>query len=244
MRLTATLTLVVARARRRPTRWGVPALGIALSVAFAGAVAAERVVAGDQGARAVLNGFSPLDRTVRERQPGRGLSPPPCRGRRSGCCATSTRDAERGGPVAAGQVEQGHRPSGRHPPPRCLVTGTSAADARSVSLWGLPDAPRRRGPGPLDSDRGGGEDQRGGQRDPALGCAARVRAQHRWELAGARDSRRHRPRRSLRPSGVTAPTPGSRRCPRRACTPGSSPRACIEWRSARLPSCRAAVSSA
>jgi hypothetical protein len=63
--LAAPLTLVLARARRRPRRWLLPSLGLALATAFAGAVAAEGVLAGDQAARTVLRGLSPLQRTVR-----------------------------------------------------------------------------------------------------------------------------------------------------------------------------------
>ena len=63
--LAAPLSLVVARGRRRPGRWLLPALGIALAASFLAGVAAEGAVAGDQGARAALAGLSPLDRTVR-----------------------------------------------------------------------------------------------------------------------------------------------------------------------------------
>jgi hypothetical protein len=63
--LAAPLMLVAARARRRPGRWLLTALGVSLAVAFAGAVAAEGTIAGDLGARSVLEGLSPLDRTVR-----------------------------------------------------------------------------------------------------------------------------------------------------------------------------------
>jgi hypothetical protein len=63
--LTAPLILVAARARRRPAHLLLPALGVALAVAFAGGVAAEAVIAGDQSARAVLSGLAPADRTVR-----------------------------------------------------------------------------------------------------------------------------------------------------------------------------------
>ncbi len=59
------LMLVAARARRRPSRWLIPALGIALAVAFGAGVAAEGVIAGDQGARAKLADLAPLDRAVR-----------------------------------------------------------------------------------------------------------------------------------------------------------------------------------
>jgi hypothetical protein len=61
----ATTRLVLARARRRPGRWLLIALGLALATAFAGAVAGESTIAGDQAARSVLTGLSPLDRTVR-----------------------------------------------------------------------------------------------------------------------------------------------------------------------------------
>jgi len=57
--------LAAARGRRRPVRWLLPALGIALAAAFAAGVAAQSQVAGDQSARAVLGGTSPLDSQVR-----------------------------------------------------------------------------------------------------------------------------------------------------------------------------------
>ncbi len=63
--LAGPLTLILARARRRPGRWLLSALGIALTVAFAGAVAAEGTIAGDQAARSVLRGRSDSDRAVR-----------------------------------------------------------------------------------------------------------------------------------------------------------------------------------
>jgi hypothetical protein len=63
--LRATLALVGARARRRPGRWLLTALGLALATAFAGAVAAESTIAGDEGARSVLRGLSATQSTVR-----------------------------------------------------------------------------------------------------------------------------------------------------------------------------------
>jgi hypothetical protein len=59
------LGLVSARARRRPGRWLLSALGIAIAAAFAGAVAVESTIVGDRAARAVLLGLSPLERAVR-----------------------------------------------------------------------------------------------------------------------------------------------------------------------------------
>jgi hypothetical protein len=61
----APIKLVVAGARDRPARLAWPLLGLAVAVTFAGAVAAEAVVASDQAARSTLRGLSPLDRTVR-----------------------------------------------------------------------------------------------------------------------------------------------------------------------------------
>jgi hypothetical protein len=58
------LTLALARARRRPWRALAPALGIALAVAFVGAVWAEGTVAGEQAARAELAGLTPAQRAV------------------------------------------------------------------------------------------------------------------------------------------------------------------------------------
>jgi hypothetical protein len=57
--------LAAARGRRRPARWLLPALGIALAAAFVAGVAAQAQVAGDQSARSVLAGVSPLDSQVR-----------------------------------------------------------------------------------------------------------------------------------------------------------------------------------
>lgn len=59
------LMLVLARARRNRRRWAAPTLAIGLATAFAGAVAAQSVIVGDQAARSVLTHSSPLDRTVR-----------------------------------------------------------------------------------------------------------------------------------------------------------------------------------
>ena len=61
----APLMLAGARGRRRPARWLLPALGIALAAAFVGGVAAQSQIAGDQSARSVLAGVSPLDSQVR-----------------------------------------------------------------------------------------------------------------------------------------------------------------------------------
>ena len=61
----APLMLAAARGRRRPARWLLPALGIALATAFAAGVAAQSQVAGDKSARSVLDGTSPLDSEVR-----------------------------------------------------------------------------------------------------------------------------------------------------------------------------------
>src|SRR6476619_2938787 len=61
----APLMLAAARGRRRPARWLLPALGIALAAAFAIGVAAQSQIAGDQSARSVLDKASPLDMAVR-----------------------------------------------------------------------------------------------------------------------------------------------------------------------------------
>ena len=63
--LWAPLSLAAARARRRPGRWLLPALGVALAAAFAGAVVAEGTIAADQSARSVLAGLTPVQRAVR-----------------------------------------------------------------------------------------------------------------------------------------------------------------------------------
>jgi hypothetical protein len=61
----APLMLAAARGRRRPARWLLPALGIALAAVFAAGVAVQSQIAGDKSARAVLEGTSPLDSEVR-----------------------------------------------------------------------------------------------------------------------------------------------------------------------------------
>src|SRR6266700_1536746 len=63
--LFAPLMLAAARGRRRPARWLLPALGIALAAAFAAGVAAQSQVAGDESARSVLGQTSPLASEVR-----------------------------------------------------------------------------------------------------------------------------------------------------------------------------------
>ena len=63
--LSAPLMLAAARGRRRPARWLLPALGIALAAAFAAGVAAESQIASDESARSVLDRTSPLDSEVR-----------------------------------------------------------------------------------------------------------------------------------------------------------------------------------
>jgi hypothetical protein len=57
--------LAAARVRRRPARWLLPALGMALAAAFVAGVAAQAQIAGDQSARSVLAAVSPLDSQVR-----------------------------------------------------------------------------------------------------------------------------------------------------------------------------------
>jgi hypothetical protein len=57
--------LACTRALRRPGRWLIPALGIALAAAFAAVVATEGTIAGEQAARDVLTSLTPLQRAVR-----------------------------------------------------------------------------------------------------------------------------------------------------------------------------------
>src|SRR5882724_4724968 len=61
----APLLRAAARGFRRPARWLLPVLGIALAAAFAAGVAAQSQVAGDQSARSVLAGTSLLGSEVR-----------------------------------------------------------------------------------------------------------------------------------------------------------------------------------
>jgi hypothetical protein len=61
----APLMLAAARGRRRPERWLLPALGMALAAAFGIGMAAQSQVAGDQAARSVLDKASPQGAEVR-----------------------------------------------------------------------------------------------------------------------------------------------------------------------------------
>src|SRR4051795_363293 len=61
----APLALAVARLRRHPGRWLLPALGLALAVAAGAAVIGEGTIAGDQAARRALRALPPAERTVR-----------------------------------------------------------------------------------------------------------------------------------------------------------------------------------
>src|SRR6266704_6274674 len=61
----APLMLAAARGRRRPARWLLPVLGIALAAAFAAGVAAESQIASDESARSVLDRASPPATEVR-----------------------------------------------------------------------------------------------------------------------------------------------------------------------------------
>jgi hypothetical protein len=57
--------MVVAARVRRSRSWILPTLALALVFGFAGAVASESLIVGDQAARAALRGLAPIDRTVR-----------------------------------------------------------------------------------------------------------------------------------------------------------------------------------
>src|SRR2546430_12361945 len=84
----APLMLAAARGRRRPARWLLPVLGIALAAAFAAGLAAQSQVAGDPSARSVLDGASRLGSEVRGTPQGEGSpgvadpAPGPLRGLR------------------------------------------------------------------------------------------------------------------------------------------------------------------
>ncbi len=62
--LTAPLILVAARARRRPARWLLPTIGLALAAAFACVIAAEGTITGDRAAHAVLTSVPAAQRVV------------------------------------------------------------------------------------------------------------------------------------------------------------------------------------
>ncbi len=64
-RTAAPAALALARLRRRPGRWLLPAAGLALATAFAGAVAGEAAVAGDRAARATLAAVAPTAAAIR-----------------------------------------------------------------------------------------------------------------------------------------------------------------------------------
>src|SRR5215467_1375151 len=123
--------LAVARGRRRPARWLLPALGIALAAAFAAGVAAQSQIAGDQSARSVLGGASPLDSQVRVTWPGAA--------RRSDRASCRDRPI---GPVAPRPLA---RPAGSLPP----AALSDAARRRRPTPEGLfnPGRDRRQYPG-------------------------------------------------------------------------------------------------
>jgi hypothetical protein len=63
--MSAVLTLALARIRRRPGRFAFAALGLAVAIAFGGAVLVEGTISGDRAAHKVLAQASALDRSVR-----------------------------------------------------------------------------------------------------------------------------------------------------------------------------------
>src|ERR1017187_1222152 len=174
--LSAPLMLTAARGRRRPVRWLLPALGIALAVAFAAGVAAEAQIAGDLSARSVLEATSPLDSEVRDAARRRRLGPfhhgrhwRPYSGRRLGVAALAgtprVRAVKRG--CRAGACDLGRRWIG-------IATGTErrvshaqlAGTAHGDPAAGLaagrcrgPAGPRPGGPaagrGPRSAERRG-----------------------------------------------------------------------------------------
>src|SRR5690349_23778092 len=70
----APLALAVARLRRHPARWLLPAAGLALAIAAGAAVIGEGTIAGDQAARDTLRAVAPADRALRLTWSG-GLAP-------------------------------------------------------------------------------------------------------------------------------------------------------------------------
>jgi len=63
--LRVVVMLALRRARNRPARWLLTAIGIAAATAYGGGVLAEATVAGDGAARAVLRATTPSERVVR-----------------------------------------------------------------------------------------------------------------------------------------------------------------------------------
>ena len=190
------LMLAAARGRRRPARWLLPALGMALAVAFAAGVAAESQIAGDQSARSVLEATSPLDSAVRVTWQG-AVTPSVADQARAllrGLGLGSPTEVVLMNPVRLDGVivrPAAIAPLGRWLPGSALV-GTALGQARALPSAALPDAARRRRSGPF---------HHGGDRRPypgrRLGVAAftgpsRVRAVRRGCRAGARDHRCHR----------------------------------------------------
>ena len=203
--LSAPLMLAAARGRRRPARWLLPALGIALAVAFAAGVAAESQIAGDQSARSVLQATSPLDSEVRVTWQG-AVSPgvaDQARALLRGLGLGSPTEVVLMNPVRLDGVVV--RPAAIAPLGQWLPGpaqgGTALGPCRAEAL---PDAARRRRPGPVDP----GRDRRPypGRRlgVAALGGAPRVRAVQRGWRAGARD---HRCRRTGIAAGTERPVP-------------------------------------
>jgi hypothetical protein len=65
MRVAAGPLMIVAARARRCRTWILPGLALALVFGFAGALASESVIVGDQGARATLRALAPTDRALR-----------------------------------------------------------------------------------------------------------------------------------------------------------------------------------
>jgi len=56
--------LIAARLRRRPARYLLTAIGVAIAVAFGGAVVGQATIAGDRAAHDVLSTASPVVRVT------------------------------------------------------------------------------------------------------------------------------------------------------------------------------------
>ena len=202
----APLMLAAARGRRRPARWLLPALGIALAAAFAAGVAAQSQIAGDQSARAVLGGASPLDSQVRVTWQG-PVSPgvtDQARALLHGLGLGSPTEVLLMNPVRLGGVVV--RPAAIASLGRWLP-GPLAGPAGALPPGALSDAARRRRPGPFGPGRG--RRPYPGRRLAAaeLGGPPRVRAVQRGRLgvrAGARDLGR---RRTGLPARIERPVP-------------------------------------
>ncbi len=205
------LSLVAARARRRPGRWLWPVLGLTLAVAFACAVAGEATIAGDRAARA---------HPCAARSAPARRHPHPARTRLAGRRSSRSIAAGGAGPAradanGAAQPRPPERP-GRAPGGDRAAWRVDGAVGRPLPAAGLSGAARRR----LGSTARAASPGRAGchrrRRAPALRRPPGIPAHRPRPAAAALRRRRRRVRASgaeqrvsHRLVGVGAPADGS-----------------------------------